>query len=268
MKPLLTALLAVALSSPACAAPEQIDLVPSGKWRVDYAENGCVLSRSFTGAGKEYKLGLTFEPVSADVWMRLRGPDSVSHFDSGEIKTEIDGAPQKTLVHFNLFKDKSGGATREYWLRDFRNNVAGTQRTIRLQTGKYGDIRIGFDGFAEAMKSIETCVDDLHRSLGIDPALLKTIASEPDQTSMGALTLPDIGDEFVYQMLYWVTASGRVDECHLLAPTRDAAFNKNACDEMKMNARFKPARDTAGKPVRAPVYENAHVRRVVYRSEN
>lgn len=91
MKRVFSALLAVASSSSAYAAPQQLDLAPSDKWRVDYADDACVLSRSFQSGGQDYKLGLTFEPVSADVWMRLRAPDSVSHFDSGEIKVESTG---------------------------------------------------------------------------------------------------------------------------------------------------------------------------------
>lgn len=146
--------------------------------------------------------------------------------------------------------------------------MAGAHETVRLNTGKYGDIRIAFDGFAEAMKSIGTCVDDLHRSLGIDPALLKAIASPPQPISGTFPTMPTYKDEFIYQMLYWVASTGRVDECHLLAPTGAQSFDKNACEEMKKNARFKPARNAAGQPVRAPIYENAHVRRVVYRSES
>ena len=174
MNRLLIAMLAVALGSPAQAGPGQIDLVPSAKWRIDYADNGCVLSRPFTANGQEYKLGLSFEPLASNVWMTLHSPDTVNRRDDGDAKVEIDGAAMKDPVHFNIFKDKPSGTIREYWLKKFQSNVGTTRQFLRLETARYGDIRIGFDGFAEAMKSIKTCVDDLHRSLGIDPALLKS----------------------------------------------------------------------------------------------
>lgn len=266
MNRVLTAMLAAALGSPAQAAPEQIDLVPSGKWRIDYADNGCVLSRPFTANGQEYKLGLSFEPLASNVWMTIHSPDTVNRRDDGDAKVEIDGAAMKDPVHFNVFKDKPSGTIREYWLKKFQSNVGTTKQFLRLETGRYGDIRIDFDGFAEAMKSIGTCVDDLHRSLGIDPALLKTIATPPEGFAGSIVELPQFNDSFTFQMIYWVAPSGRVDECHLLAPTGKSNFDKNACEQLKKNARFKPAKNAADAAIRAPVYENNTVRTTVIRS--
>lgn len=268
MKRLLAFLTAAAMIAPvqAAAPTTQLDLTPAGKWRIDYADDGCVLSRDFTSGGQPHKVALTFEPVTPNVWMTLHSPDRFGHRDDGDARVEIDGVVMKTPVHFNVFKDTPAGSIREYWLKEFNSNVARTRRSLRLDTGRYGDIRLDFVGFAEAMKSVETCVDDLHRSLGIDPAVLKGIAVRPVAFGGSVITLPEFQNEFKYQMLFWVTPSGRVDECHLLAPTGKANFDKNACEELKKNGRFKPAKNAAGEPIRAPVYENADVLTTVIRN--
>ena len=105
---------------------------------------------------------------------------------------------------------------------------------------------------------MDSCMDDLHRSLGVDPALLRSIATDPEGWSFQFVRSPV--REYSMELLYWVTADGRVDECRILKPSGISDFDQRFCEELKRNGRFKPAKSTAGSPMRAPVFEDLTIR--------
>ena len=266
MNRVLALICALAVASPATGANPQIELVPAGKWRVDYADDGCVLTRPYSAAGETHKLAITFEPIHSKLWVRLHSPDKVRGRDHGDTKVAVDGVPLKDAIHFNVYRDAKGGTIREYLFKEFRRDVGGAQRMLTLDTGKYGNLSVAFDGFPAAMKSIESCMDDLHRSMGVDPAILRSVVIPPEGFAGKFIELPDFRDEFTYQMIYWVTPAGTVDECHLLAPTGKANFDKNACEQLKRKGRFMPARNAVGEAIRAPVYDNPNIITTIVRA--
>ena len=263
MKRIVAFVLGLGLASPAIAAPPPIDLQPSGPWKVEYGESACLLNRPYSADGKSYRLELTFEPVQSDVWLRIYDPTRSRSRDDGEAVVEVDGTQVGDKVHFNVIP-KGAGTTREFWLREF-NKVQPMKSSLRLLPRRHSELRLTTTDFPKAMQAVAGCVDDLHRSLGVDPAVLKTIAIKPQGWAAKFMELPDFQDEFHFQILFWVAASGRVDECHLLAPSGKPKFDKTACEQLMKNGRFVPATNAAGKPVRAPVYENAYIRKQTFR---
>lgn len=252
-------------SAPSYAEPVQLQ--PAGPWRIDYAEDSCLLSRPFTGSGQAHNLVATFEPLQGRVWMRLSSPEELRKRDDEKITVEVDGVALGEPVHMNVLKGKPSGTVREFWFKTYWSDVAGAEKSLRFRTAKYGDIQLNGTGLAKAMTTVSTCVDDLHRSLGIDPIQLRSIKSWPEGHAAKFLDIPlqHDGDSFTYRVLYWVAANGRVDECRLLGSTGNAKFDASACAKLKKNGEFVPARNFADAPVRAPVYENATIRRFTTR---
>jgi TonB family protein len=262
----LIALCAGFIASAGFAAAGSVQLDPAGPWRVDYADDGCVLSRPFSAAGARHDLGLTFRPLQKRVWLRIRSSEQVRARDDEEIKVDVDDVTLKDLVHFNIYRAEPSGTVREFLFNDFARQVGGVQRSFRFRTARHGELLLNAKDIAKALQSTKTCVDDLHRSLGIDPALLATLKSEPEGYSGEFIELPDFRDQFEYHILYWVTPEGRVEDCRLLRPTGNKKFDQNACIQLEKKGRFKPARNAAGEAVRAPVYEDPVIRRTVIRS--
>ena len=241
-------------------------LQPTGQWQVNYADDGCVLSRTFKNDGTNYDFALTFEPVNPKAWLRIHSAEDLGGRRDGDADVTIDGSPLTHTVHFNVFPGKSGGTVREFLFEDFKKEAGGAQNSMALRAGRFGNLQLNTPDFAKAMQSMNSCVDDLHRSLVIDPALLGTIASPPDGFSASFIDTPK-AREFDYKILYWVTAKGKVDECHLLGTSGNREFDKNACDQLKKNGKYTPARDAAGNAVRAPVYEDVNLITTVIRSD-
>ena len=76
---------------------------------------------------------------------------------------------------------------------------------------------------------------------------------------------PAFDSSFTFVTLYWVGTDGRVDDCRLLKPSTDKGLNARLCAELKAKARFKPALDRAGKPMRVPHFENVILRKAIVR---
>lgn len=247
-------------------APEAKQLEAAGPWRLVYADDGCVLSRTFVAGRESYEFSLTVEPVVNSVWLRLHGSDTVRSRDDGEIRVDVDGAPIRDLIHFNIFKAKPGSSVREFLFTDFPAQAGNVQHSLRFHVEKHGDFQLNAPDFAKALSSVNACRDDLDRSLGVDPTLLASLKTKPDGTSGAFVDLPDFTDHFEYKILFWVTETGKVDECHLLESSGDARFDAHACDQLKAKGKFIPARNLSGQPVRAPVYENLKLVTIVTRS--
>ena len=240
-------------------APAPVSLQAATGWKVDYSSTSCILTRQFTGGGQSYDFELTLTPIEKRAWLRIGSAEKVGKFDEGDAVVEVDGVKLGEPTHFNMFGNTKGGATREFLFLQFRRDVAHANRSLRLRPARHGDLTLEMPDFPGAMRAMDSCMDDLHRSLGVDPAVLQTIATNPEGWAFQFVRSPD--REFEMQLLYWVTAEGKVDDCRILKSSGIADFDQRFCEELKRNGRFKPAKSVAGAPVRAPVFEDLVIRR-------
>lgn len=238
------------------AAPTS--LKPAAPWKVDYSANSCILSREFTTGPAAYEFTVTLAPVEQRAWLRIGSVEKTRRRDDGDALVEIDGVKLTEPTHFNLYPNAKGGTTREFLFEHFQRDVGRTAKTLRLAPARHGDFILDIADFPDAMKVMHTCMDDLHHSLGIDPAILGSIASQPEGWSFAFVRAP--AGPFDMQLLYWVTVDDRVDECRVLAPSGKTDLDARVCDELKQKGRFTPAKDTAGRAMRAPVYEDIRMR--------
>ena len=240
----------------AAKSPAPINLKPASAWKVDYHTNNCVLSRQFTSGNASYDVQLAVAPVDEHAWLRIGSAEKSRHTADGDATVEVDGAPLAEPTHFNFYPNAKGGTTREFLFEDFERDVARTARTLRLEPERHGNFLLDVRDFPDAVRTMHSCMDDLHRSLGIDPALLRTIAAEPQGTTFSFVKSAPL--PFDMQLLYWVAPNGRVDDCRVLAPAGKA--DTAVCDELRRKGRFKPAKNAAGIAIRAPVYEDVRMR--------
>jgi len=245
-------------------APQPISLEPVANWKVDYSTSSCVLTRQFVAGDQRYDFELTFTPIEKRARLRLGSPEKPGRFDSGDAAVEVDGVKLAEPTHFNVFASAKGGTTREFLFLQFGRDVGHTDRSLRLRPTRYGDFILDVPDFPGAMRAMGSCMDDLYHTLGIDPAVLRSIAVNPEGRSMQFVRSP--GREFDMQLLYWVTTDGKVDECKVLKPSGIDEFDQRFCEELKASGRFKPAKSTAGLPMRAPVFEDVSMRTKVQTS--
>ena len=256
------ALLSIAAASTKSSPTKQ--LTPVGAWTIDYANLSCNLHRRMSSAGDPYELSLTTEPLDSPITLTIKHAEKVDRRDSGNATVHVEGAAQQSTAHFNFYKSPDRLAVREYLLNFRQHGLDKARDRLRFQTQKRGDFELQLPQFQSALKALATCKNDLHRSLGIDAATLKAIKVQPQGSIAEFIDSPPVGDDgYHINLLYWVRKDGKVEQCRRLAPTGSKSLDAKICPTLESKALFIPAKDAAGRVIRAPIYENVHIRTTI-----
>ncbi|MDG2533924.1 energy transducer TonB [Sphingomonas sp. HITSZ_GF] len=118
--------------------------------------------------------------------------------------------------------------------------------------------RLEFGPLDRPMKVMRQCLDDLIQSWGYDPAVIKGLSRRPSPAGMPQRWVTDddfpsgaLGHNGFLRFRLDVDAQGAVAGCHILDRTDPDDFSKATCALLTKRARFKPALDKDGKPIRA-----------------
>ena len=251
-------ILAIALGVSGAKPAEPIKLNPAAPWKVDYSSSTCVLTRQFTDGLSPYDFQLTLAPIEKRAWMRIGSAEKSRQMDDGNASVEVDGTKLPNPTHFNIFPNSKGGTTREFLFEDFQRDVGHAAKTLRVIPARHGDFALDLADFPDAMRVMSTCMDDLYHALGVDLAVVASVATPPRGWPLEKVDLPRGG--FNLTLFYWATAAGNVENCQVIKPTGNQKFDARVCQDIEKKARLIPARDSKGTAIRAPVYEDASLR--------
>ncbi len=271
--------LLAAISAPLAAAPaaaKVVDIAPSSAWNVDFAENKCRLARLF-GEGENRHLvffeqhwpdenfGLTVAGPAFDRF-RSRQRTDLGFFDGQERQRtepftgEVAGFGSGVIyasARLVPSEEKSDGRSTQVLQLDTAlggkvEYVALKQRgdEIRLLTGPLG----------EAFAVLNQCTAGLLAEWGLDFEQQRRASRLPEWANMEAVVrrIQDIyprtalnrGEQGLMRMRVIVSPEGAVEECTIIKATDTENLESPACKAMQ-NARFIPALDAAGQPMRS-----------------
>lgn len=267
-------LCAAIVTIPAAAAKDPAPelLAHAGKWQVDYDKEACHLLAKF-GAGDDeviarftrYQPG---DPFDLTLYgKRLRGLPprlnvEVAFGPAGAplAREAMTGTAGKTpmLLLSELRLDGAAGETANLPTIAPAREAAAADATFKIP--RKPAFRLGFGSLGAPLAALRACQTDLLRHWGFDPETEARLsrrvmpAGEPARwldTAEHPLP-PEIADNnVVVQYRLDVDSDGLVSACHILYRTEPDAFGDVTCSEMTRNARFRPALDAAGKPVRS-----------------
>lgn len=264
------------LAGPVAVKAEDAPVVlePSGPWQVDYGEKRCRMGRpvgSGDSAGvffieqwypsRELTWLVAAKPV-ATLTMRRKlhydfpGGDTGDFYFNGatlgDLGTSVSG--ETSLV------SKEAPKVAGLPLVD-PTNAAPIDRLVMSQ-GKR-QIVVRFGPIAEPLKVFNQCLLGLVESWGIDPATQARLAEPPKLINLpalaeylrkeypeGALEKNRIAD---FTLLAIIEADGTVSRCAVDNATlaEDFDFVQGPCATIKRAARFHPAKDVDGNPMRS-----------------
>jgi hypothetical protein len=255
-----SAVWSLAAASPAPQVPPAaaIQIEPAGPWSIDYGDFQCRLLREFQAGGRRTIVSLELEPVTATAWLKVAIQDKAVHRNDGKAVMLVDGEPVPGDLHYNIFAAK-GFVMREFMLDLDRHRLGAIRSRLRLWTPGHGDIELRLGEFPAAWKALQACMADLNSELGIDTAQVAAMATAP-QGSVFDFIDYSYRQESEFAFLYWVNAQGQVDDCRLLLPSGIPQLDKSLCANLKAKARFQPARNARGEPIRVPRFEHPHIR--------
>lgn len=276
-------MLSAAFASAQVAAADPPVLEPSSKWVLDYADGYCRLVRQFGGSGRETIFYLEQYEPGDTYTVQIAGPDFATQGlrqPSFRFGPEGGSVPTYRLIGSSLGKFGSGAMANEVALlpkpERERNTLSEkdlgkveppmdpaaakpiTWFEVLEEQRVIGRLALG--SMHDPVKALNSCTEDLLTHWGIDVAAHKgrsrgvAVKGNPgDWIGAGdyPVELMRAGTQGVVHFRLDVDERGRATQCSIQQSTRPAQFDRVVCSKIARNARFEPALDSAGKPMKS-----------------
>lgn len=289
-KAALLSLSLIFLAPQAAAKEAALEVKPSTSWNIHYADDYCRLARTFGtgddalilfmdsfGPGDRFRMTLAGDVTKAAKFKgkaTIRfGDEFAEHqyfFFSGWIGDNIPAwifaadsrirppSPEEQELIDRAVKDGHTEAYADIAPITAEDEAATTYvefgsplvRPVRLMTGS---LKAPFD-------ALRTCLDSLVTHWGVDPEKLKNQSSPlaPVGSPGKWLTNSDYPHNMAAKRMSGIVnfrlivdESGAPVSCHVQQSTDPEGFDKTVCNAMMRRARFTPARDAEGNPMRS-----------------
>lgn len=263
------------------AAPAQADVVvlkPSSPWNADFGTDRCRLAGYF-GEGENRHLlffeqywpapgagltvaGKSFNRFKDGAATALQTADGRSPLETRPFKGEVDGIGDALVYSGVILGDgqtEPGQAVAGAGLPALDTRYAqGVEYLLFRQRGQ--EVRFVTGSLGKAFEVLNQCTSSLLTEWGLDADRHKTAQRRPQWTNQqdvvrkimarypsGART---IGEQGIMRLRVTVSEAGAVDGCVVLKATNTKKLESPACEAMQ-EARFDPALDAAGTPMRS-----------------
>lgn len=233
-------------------------LPPAGKWVLDYEYTQCSAARDF--GSPEDLTSLVIRPAPNGQTYELfvsrtgRGPDFA---DELEGTVDFGTGPIKSwLLRYHTTDKKR--VLYIFRLKAAEMAQARKATFVRFQAKSSINTAVSLSSMAALLDGLETCTADLRRFWN-DGGLkdgriavpakgqVRSIFNDGDfpQEAIGHL------QEGKAQFLLLIDEKGKVADCHIEETSGVPALDAMGCEVIIERAKFKPALDPAGKPIRS-----------------
>lgn len=253
------ALAACALLVQASSAPAAPPLQPLKKWAVDHGETVCTASRAYGSEAAPVVFALRPSPNGSVVRLLIarQGRSPVAqHFP---VTTSITAQQVKTT---GLRFGSSNRKSEIIWVNFARADLEGLSKTGEIALTAKGIIneRFALPGIAAVLKALDQCNEDLRAHWNVEGAagapLTKTATStkplysyfSDDDYPEQAMDESATGATRVMMMIDEV---GKLRDCMVEETSGIATLDAMTCGVLLERAKFSPALDASGKPVRS-----------------
>lgn len=244
-------------SAPSLAA--DVALQPAKPWVLDYADAQCAAGRDFGDPQKPVTLIIRPAPEGDTYELQLirkrPGPASAEE-DEGSVDFGL-GPRKAWVLHF-------GSVAAKLDIYQYRITAADMQQaqsasTITLRNAHGPNVSLSLTSMPALLNGLTQCNSDLRVYWNVGKAGFK--AATPAKGDLrGIFTGADYPDDAAReskqgtaQFLLFIDAAGKVAGCHVLIPSGVPLLDAMGCQVIRQRAKFTPARDASGKPVRGSV---------------
>lgn len=266
-------------TSNARTARQIVVLHPSSNWSVAYEDNSCALRRSF-GDEKhrvfleldDFDLSGGFRATVASEAFGRSWNSAVVGFEPGE------AAPAQHPVHASFPEGRRGlifdlslspgplkNEAAPFPATDAAASEEGEKARENAITGLFigaafdADLDLRTGSMSAPMEALRKCVDDLGRTIGLDPPALKkvTVAPKPIHEAAWAAKVSyaypaaalqaGVSASVYFRLI--VDAAGKVTNCYARPEGQLPDFGASACAIFKSDATFEPAQEADGNAV-------------------
>lgn len=239
------------------SAPSQ-PIEPSKPWVVHFDDTECYAERTYGTEQDPVVLGLRPSPAgdTFELLLALKRP-SPRYAQQHSGMVDFGKGPIKAWLLRYGVKDQS------YRIDKFRidaktMNQATTASDVSFRVDGTTEHRLALRAVPGVLTALDTCNKDLRKFWNMTDDTKGTIAESAVGDVRHVFSDRDYPDEAgnlegEAQFLLFVDERGGVAACHIVKPSGVPALDGMGCQVMRQRARFKPARDSKGKPVRSAV---------------
>lgn len=279
-----SAAIAWLIPSPALAKPEPLRLKPSSPWNVAHQDDYCRLGRIF-GEG-EQAIALIFERYAPQDSFRMMLSGQLVRPNSSIAQAEVRFGAGQDATKMGFAKGDLSGAP--LWIFSSARLVPiseALEKQVELadwdkrpdlppispeQEAAIREIEIGqplsrplileTGTLRRAFEAFRGCTDTLLAHWGLNAARHRDALNLPKPlTSPGSwITTNDYptrmlmkGQPALVNFRLMIDETGKVESCHIQLSTHPDGFHKAVCDAMQKRAKFSPALDKDGRPMRS-----------------
>lgn len=225
----------------------------TAKWTVEYAKDFCVLSRD--GAGGAPGIAFRTRPLADRHDLLFYIPPTGQKNVFGDGVLSIDGHALGGPRHIQVSEPRD--PTQRFfhaWVSPVELERFAQAATVSLAAPESALIEVSVPKMARAIQALRACEDDLARSWGLEPALLRGWKTPPKpKRSLQREALrggwPDWRTEKANNRAsFKVGADGVASDCRILVGSGSPKFDDALCKAI-LRTPFEPARDPNGRPV-------------------
>jgi TonB family protein len=242
------------------ASPAAPALQPIKPWVVHFDDTECYAERTYGTPADPVILGFRPSP-DGDTYELLVARRQKSGRYAQQLKGSVDFGQHPIKAWLLRYGVKESGYTVDkYRLEKSEMGAAATAPTVLFRNEARSDERFTLVAMPEVLKTLDRCNDDLRHYWNMTPSEQDRIAKPAVgdvRRFFNAGDYPDAAmdqdQEGSAQFLVFVNEKGGVAACHVLKASGSAALDGMGCQVIRERARFKPAYDAKGQPIRSSV---------------
>lgn len=267
--------LAAVLIAPASAKAEKLPetLPRTGSWDLVYDQNGCDLSAPFSDGNQQVVAKFTLLSPRRKPGITLYGKRFQSRLLKLPLKVDF-GDPRVSFEADSIFGKTGDQPTVTISLnRSEAPMETGSGAalppidSVILTFQNKQPFRLALGSFEPALDALYRCGDNVVKEWGYDPAEQKTVTKPPEPLvpishwlRSGDYPRVLLGNRQsgIVKFRLDVGVQGSVDGCVIISETSEQGFADITCRLISERARFSPAQNADGKPIRS-YYVNSAV---------
>lgn len=246
-------------------------MVRTGTWDLSYDSKSCDLTAQFGKGADQITLMFSRDMPTDAFDLRLIGRRFASPNFRSDITLDFGPtlAPKRATTLNGRFGDRPMMLLTSLQLSDQDPDESGTSHisasalaAIDSLTIKLGanSTRLQLGSMAPPMAGLTGCINDMIAEWGFDPRQQASLTrratpltSPGDWLNTGdfPVKLRGRGESGVTRFRLDIDETGAVTGCHIATAAGDPAFARATCDGIQKRARFSPALDAQGQPVRS-----------------
>lgn len=235
-------------------------LEPSSKWLVDYRVDQCLASRTYGPTNSAISLGIR-PAINGETYLLIVSRKHAGPQPSAQRQGSVDfgkGPIKSWLLEYQ--SKPAGSDLYQFRISAREMEQAKTASYLKLSPGNAPDMEVKLEMMSGLIKVLEDCTINLQNHWNVggerEGKIFKPAKGDvrnvfrPGDYPQDAMDRDQRGSS---QLVLLIDEAGKVAGCDVLSPSGVPVLDVMGCQVIRERAKFSPALDAAGKPVRSTV---------------